>query len=170
MAVDVRVARGGWFAVSALLSLNRVAIELNCSIRTVRRLIDDAELAAVTMGGRKYVAEDELSTFIARRTTLRRPPSRDEVLKLSARVPRYGVYFLFHKDEIVYIGSGNVMSRIGRHLKDSGKQFTRFAIIETPDLKSARKLEADSILKFKPRLNKMLNPDHVRPSKLLPLE
>jgi predicted GIY-YIG superfamily endonuclease len=78
----------------------------------------------------------------------------------------YCVYFLYDKDEIVYIGyTFNLGKRLGEHSQWSNtregyktqlikKQFTHYSIIPMNDVKKARKLESSLIKKHKPKYNK----------------
>ena len=61
-----------------LLTTSDVASVLNCSVRTVQRLIEDGDLTPVQLGERAVrVAPAELKRFVANRTmTRRRRPRR----------------------------------------------------------------------------------------------
>lgn len=50
-----------------LLDLDRVGRELAISKRSVQRLIQDGELAALLHGGRRMVTRTELADYVARR-------------------------------------------------------------------------------------------------------
>jgi excinuclease UvrABC nuclease subunit len=66
-----------------------------------------------------------------------------------------GIYFLFDKEELVYVGqSNNVNSRIRQHC---GKvDFDSFGYIMVPIDKELRNLEAYFIHKYKPKHNKKM--------------
>lgn len=78
-----------------------------------------------------------------------------------------GVYFLFDRDEIVYVGqSTNVIYRAFQHRKSRSKKFDSFAALDvcTPEdvaLVALRRLESAYILKFLPKYNVQLTPSHV---------
>ena len=62
-----------------------------------------------------------------------------------------GVYFLYDKDELVYIGqSDNLYRRIGQHIAEKTKKFDRFELYPTED---RVRLEGFLINMFKPRYN-----------------
>lgn len=62
-----------------------------------------------------------------------------------------GVYFLYDGDELVYIGeSDNVFRRIGQHIAQNTKSFTRFEVYATKDRK---RLEGFLIRALKPKYN-----------------
>ncbi len=65
-----------------------------------------------------------------------------------------GVYFLFDREELIYIGSSiDCPNRIREHRKD--KEFDSYYIIKTlPE--DRLEIEADYIQKFKPPLNKKI--------------
>lgn len=66
-----------------------------------------------------------------------------------------GVYFLFEKDDIVYIGqSKNILTRINYH-----KQFKwdRFSFVEMKEGRRLRELEHKYISALKPKHNKKSN-------------
>lgn len=71
-----------------------------------------------------------------------------------------GVYFLFKRDELIYVGqSENVYIRLGFH---ADKEFDSFAFIEC-GLAELDRLESLYILKYKPKLNAILGPSlHAR--------
>ena len=67
------------------------------------------------------------------------------------KIVREGIYFLFDKDELVYIGeSDNIFRRIGEHVRDGTKEFDRFEVYPTWDRKS---LEGFLISTLKPKYN-----------------
>lgn len=50
------------------------------------------------------------------------------------KVVEEGVYFLYDKDELVYIGqSDNLYRRIGQHIAERKKKFDRFELYPTTD-------------------------------------
>lgn len=62
-----------------------------------------------------------------------------------------GVYFLYDKDELVYIGtSDNLFRRIGQHIAEKTKVFDRFELFPTND---RIRLEGFLIRMFKPKYN-----------------
>lgn len=62
-----------------------------------------------------------------------------------------GVYFLYDKDELVYIGtSDNLYRRIGQHIAEKTKVFDRFELYQTTD---RIRLEGFLIKMFKPKYN-----------------
>lgn len=66
-------------------------------------------------------------------------------------VVKEGVYFLYDKDELVYIGqSDNLYRRIGQHIADGVKTFDRFELYPTND---RIRLEGFLIRMFKPKYN-----------------
>lgn len=65
-----------------------------------------------------------------------------------------GVYFLYHEEELVYIGKAtNVSGRIVNHLREKLKDFNKVYFIRV-DLESLNRVERDLIRKFKPKYNK----------------
>lgn len=50
------------------LTLDQAAARLNCSNRTVRRLIADGELGYVRAAGKRVVREDQLTAYLGRNT------------------------------------------------------------------------------------------------------
>ena len=71
-----------------------------------------------------------------------------------------GIYFLFDKDEIVYIGQSNfIEKRIFEHTND--KSFTSWNFIEFNSNEDLNDLEADYILKHKPKYNKTIPPNNI---------
>lgn len=70
-----------------------------------------------------------------------------------------GVYFLYDKDELVYIGqSDNLYRRIGQHIAQKEKVFDRFEIYPTSD---RIRLEGFLIKMFKPKYNVSMGADCV---------
>ena len=62
-----------------------------------------------------------------------------------------GVYFLYDKDELVYIGtSDNLYRRIGQHIAEKTKTFDRFELYPTTD---RIRLEGFLIKMFQPKYN-----------------
>jgi GIY-YIG catalytic domain len=62
-----------------------------------------------------------------------------------------GVYFLFHRGEVVYVGSAkNIYHRVGKHSLDKEFDTVKWMAVE-PD--QMRKVEGYWILALKPRLN-----------------
>lgn len=67
------------------------------------------------------------------------------------KVVEEGVYFLYDKDELVYIGqSDNLYRRIGQHIAEKKKRFDRFELYPTTD---RIRLEGFLITMFKPKYN-----------------
>lgn len=65
-----------------------------------------------------------------------------------------GIYYLFNKWELVYIGqSENIIRRINQHID---KDFDEFSYIEIDRNIWLDDIEKDEIRKYKPRLNKNL--------------
>ena len=70
------------------------------------------------------------------------------------KVVEAGVYFLYDKDELVYIGtSENILSRIGQHIAQKVKIFDRFEVFPTGGKFDRYKLESFLIQLFKPKYN-----------------
>lgn len=68
-------------------------------------------------------------------------------------MPTLGVYFLFNKEELIYIGrSVCVLSRMYSHLKD--KKFDSYSFIECETEQECKALEAKMIRECNPKLNK----------------
>lgn len=68
-----------------------------------------------------------------------------------------GVYFLYDKDDLVYIGtSDNLYRRIGEHIAQKEKVFDRFEIFPTSD---RIRLEGFLIKMFKPKYNISMGAD-----------
>jgi predicted GIY-YIG superfamily endonuclease len=76
-------------------------------------------------------------------------------------VNKKGVYFLYYKGEVVYIGETKMfLHRIATHLKDNIKQFDSFELVyENNTQAGRRKVEKELILKHKPKYNK----DYLQP-------
>ena len=73
-----------------------------------------------------------------------------------------GVYFLFDKDEVVYVGrSVNMKMRVHTHNQRNGHRykFDSYAFIEMPELSplEIELMERAYIAKFAPRYNKLGN-------------
>lgn len=67
------------------------------------------------------------------------------------RVIEGGIYFLFDKDELVYVGeSDNIYRRVGQHIYKKDKKFDRFEIYPTRERK---KLEGFLIRTLTPKYN-----------------
>ena len=68
-----------------------------------------------------------------------------------------GVYFLFNKNELVYIGQGwNCFLRVAEHTrKDSDKKFTHWNFILIENEKERKKVERSLRDIFKPKYNKI---------------
>lgn len=68
-----------------------------------------------------------------------------------------GVYFLFHNDEVVYIGQGwNCFLRVAEHTrKDSCKTFTHWSFIEIKSETDRKALERELIKKHRPKFNRI---------------
>ena len=70
------------------------------------------------------------------------------------KVVQSGVYFLFDKDELVYIGtSANIYERIGQHVSEGVKMFDRFEVFPTKDKFDRYMLEGFLIQLFHPKYN-----------------
>lgn len=68
-----------------------------------------------------------------------------------------GVYFLYDKDELVYIGtSDNLYRRIGQHIAEKTKVFDRFELYPTTD---RIRLEGFLIRMFQPKYNVSMGAD-----------
>jgi len=79
-----------------------------------------------------------------------------------------GVYFLFDRDELIYIGSSfRTYERINYHKRTGLIDFDSFYFFETETMnrKDLYILEADFIIAFKPPLNKVIPGIHSEPSK-----
>ena len=67
------------------------------------------------------------------------------------KVVEEGIYFLYDKGELVYIGtSDNLYRRIGQHIAEKAKVFDRFELYPTTD---RIRLEGFLIKMFKPKYN-----------------
>ncbi|GFE60801.1 hypothetical protein AOG2_13890 [Geobacter sp. AOG2] len=68
-----------------------------------------------------------------------------------------GVYFLFHDEDLVYVGQGwNCLLRVAEHTrKDSDKVFTRWSFIPVDDEQERKELELKLRMSLKPKYNKM---------------
>lgn len=68
-----------------------------------------------------------------------------------------GVYFLFHNDEVVYIGQGwNCFLRVAEHTrKDSCKIFTHWSYVEVESETERKALERELIKKHRPKFNRI---------------
>jgi excinuclease UvrABC nuclease subunit len=68
-----------------------------------------------------------------------------------------GVYFLFHGDELVYIGEGwNCFLRVAEHTrKDSDRVFTRWNFIPIESKDERKALELALRRQYKPKFNKV---------------
>lgn len=68
-----------------------------------------------------------------------------------------GVYFLFHDDELVYVGQGwNCLLRVAEHTrKDSDKVFNRWNYIRVDDEGERKSRERELRAQLKPRFNKI---------------
>ena len=66
-----------------------------------------------------------------------------------------GVYFLFHDDELVYIGEGwNCLLRVAEHTrKDSKKTFTHWSFLPIADEVERKEIERELRKKHKTRFN-----------------
>jgi excinuclease UvrABC nuclease subunit len=75
-------------------------------------------------------------------------------IKLEANCP--GIYFLFHNEDLVYIGKGwNCLLRIAEHTrKDSVKKFTSWNYIRIDEIEEYNRIEKELIKKYKPIYNK----------------
>lgn len=67
-----------------------------------------------------------------------------------------GVYFLFDKDEVVYIGQGwNCFLRVAEHTrKDANKTFTHWWFIDIQSEVERKVVEKELIRKYQPRFNR----------------
>lgn len=65
-----------------------------------------------------------------------------------------GIYFLFHKDELVYVGrSWNVYARIQQHVNECEKVFDRSFVQLVPIGTSTARLERQYIRDLQPKYN-----------------
>jgi excinuclease UvrABC nuclease subunit len=70
-----------------------------------------------------------------------------------------GVYLLFYKDKIVYVGrSGSLNSRIWDHHKLNKYKFDSYVLLPCDEGFKSYYLERKLILHFKPKYNVHLNP------------
>ncbi|MEQ1662550.1 MAG: hypothetical protein ABL877_07625 [Thiobacillus sp.] len=69
-----------------------------------------------------------------------------------------GVYFLFHENELVYIGQGwNCLLRIAEHTrKDSEKIFDRWSYLPINGEAERKELERELVKSYKPKYNRKL--------------
>ena len=67
-----------------------------------------------------------------------------------------GVYFLFHNDELVYIGQGwNCFLRVAEHTrKNSDKVFTHWGFEPIKSEAERKDIERDLRKRYKPKFNK----------------
>jgi excinuclease UvrABC nuclease subunit len=92
-----------------------------------------------------------------------------DILESSIRIKRKphisGIYFLIKNEEIIYIGQAhNVHSRIYTHRKNKRLNFDSYKIIEIKSFKGLLNLcalEKAYIEKYKPKFNKLHNPDYI---------
>lgn len=76
------------------------------------------------------------------------------VSKVDRSFAKGGVYFLLHRDEVVYVGqSGSILRRVGEHLSDRQKRFDSVAFISCEPLNRLW-LEDLYIKHFQPRYNR----------------
>jgi len=70
-----------------------------------------------------------------------------------------GVYFLFHDNELVYIGQGwNCLLRVAEHTrKDSEKIFDRWSYIQIDGEAERKDVERELVKKLKPKYNRKLS-------------
>ncbi len=68
-----------------------------------------------------------------------------------------GVYFLFDKNELVYVGqSWNCLLRVAEHTKkDSAKYFTKWNFIEIENENKRKQVERQYRREFTPKYNKV---------------
>lgn len=82
---------------------------------------------------------------------------KDTSISLSGRCP--GVYFLFHNDELVYVGQGwNCFLRVAEHTrkeKQNYKEFNSWNFIQIDDEKERKTLEKELRVKIKTKYNKV---------------
>ena len=138
-----------------ILTIKEAAAYLKLSETTVWKFIREAEIEVTKFPDSKktYIAASEITNFINRKRTGKTAPSLDEILNVAVRAPKSGCYFLIDKNEIVYIGkSRNVFARIGRHMQEGTKKFTKYAIIDTPET-DTKNFESNLIARFRPKYN-----------------
>lgn len=83
--------------------------------------------------------------------------SRDDILEYTYELDGGGLYFLFDREELVYVGqSSHLFDRIHNHLH-SDKQFDSIAIIPCSDQYVREIAEMLYIKEFNPRYNKQFN-------------
>lgn len=83
--------------------------------------------------------------------------------------PICGVYFLFRRDDIVYVGQSiDARRRVFSHAKTGEKTFDSFSVVKIEgdiegdiDLDYLRRLESAYILKFLPEYNVGITPSHI---------
>ena len=79
--------------------------------------------------------------------------------EINMNVIEEGVYFLYDKDELVYIGtSDNLYRRIGQHIAEKTKTFNRFELYPTTD---RIRLEGFLIKMFNPKYNVSSGADYM---------
>ena len=67
-------------------------------------------------------------------------------------MPKIGVYFLFNKDNLIYIGQSiNIFRRLNQHIKN--KNFDSYSFIKCDTDSEAIDLEKMLIKKYRPTLN-----------------
>lgn len=81
----------------------------------------------------------------------------EEILKLPRAHIKAGVYFLLHKEEIVYVGTAaNIHERVYKHTAAETILFDSWVFVEITDRRLRLKAEADYIRKFSPKYNKKM--------------
>lgn len=145
----------GYITMSEYLTIKETSDYLNCSTNLVKRLVRKAELDSEAVNGTRtqYIASEQINEMIERKQTGKKVPALSDILSGSKRVPTSAIYFLIDKEMIVYIGlSKNVFDRIGRHIKEGKKIFSKYKIIETPSF-DIKGYESRLIRHFKPKYN-----------------
>lgn len=71
--------------------------------------------------------------------------------------PCSGIYFLYHDNELVYIGEGwNCLLRVAEHTrKDSDKLFTHWSFLPVEGRDERKRLERELRHQYKPKFNRV---------------
>ncbi len=148
--------------MSDLMTLEQATEYLTVSARTVRRLVDNGDLAHIRITSKLIrVTKADLDAVVRkwrvevdyRGKIGSALPGTDDILAAQApNQPISGIYFLIEGDEIVYVGQSiDVHSRLITHRQQ--KQFSHFSYIEVPP-ELLDIVERAYISRFKPRLNR----------------
>ena len=127
------------------LSRPEAAAFLKCDKSVVSTLFATGQLPGAKIGRRMVFIESDLEAYVEQSKILPDIPASQPIY-IGA-----GVYFLFHKGEVVYVGvTNNILRRLGEHAKD--KRFDAYSYIPI-DGNEATELELKFIRQLKPRYN-----------------